>query len=93
MNIFVVFDVSENEESVKSELRNNGYYDAWTSEGRNYQLPHNCMWKKNTELINGKEDVERAITTLNAASGGTIKLEKLIVLQATPWTGKATPPI
>ncbi|MBI5402585.1 MAG: hypothetical protein HY959_04240 [Ignavibacteriae bacterium] len=90
MNIFVVFEISgDNIENIKPILRNLGYYDYWISNELRYDLPNNCMWKQNSSLENGKTEVENAIGTRFLANNN-IRLEKLIVLQATPWTGKAT---
>jgi len=92
MNIFVVFDVSEKLADVKAELRRNGYYASWVSNSISYDLPENSMWKVEAELVEGKNDVEKAINTVNANSGSNIRLLKLIVLQATPWVGKPRTP-
>jgi len=87
MNPFIVFDVSENATTeVVKELLKLGYHQAWLSDGVKYNLPSNCVWKPNSELQTGLNDIKKAIADLNAIRmGNPISLLRCMVLSNTPW--------
>lgn len=89
MNSVIIFDVSDDAtKSVREGMRAKGYYFSWgTQENLNMQfnLPFNVVWKPNTESQDALNDLESVISQINTASGKTIKLERCVVLNSTPW--------
>ena len=90
-NAVVIFDVSANEyENVVAEMRKVGYFSWWSSDNISYLLPHNTVWKKDTEFDAAITDLKNSITRINLTRGANkIQLIRYLVLNSTPW--KATP--
>ena len=89
MNAAIVFDVSSDITTIKSRLKDMGYWGAWTSNGITYSLPNNSMWKPNCELLQAKNDIMNIVTTLNIGKlpVDSIILQRCIVFSVTPWEG------
>ncbi|GAC1302788.1 MAG: hypothetical protein NVSMB24_07900 [Mucilaginibacter sp.] len=91
MNAVIIFDVSDNNEAaVRNLMRTFGYYLNWsTGEGeekKTINLPHNIVWKPNTESQQGLDDINRIIELLNSnRQGNPITLLRCVVLNSSPW--------
>jgi hypothetical protein len=91
MNSVVIFDVSENQEAtVRQLMAAKGYYLNWTSgEGADKKmvyLPHNVVWKPNTESQQAVDDIKQVIQTLNGnRATNPVSLLRCVVLNSTPW--------
>ena len=89
MNAVVIFDVTIGEAlNVIKNMRLLGYATYWECAVKKYNLPHNAVWKPNTEIEQAKTDLQNAIDQLNLFRvSNAIKLSKCIVLNSTPWAG------
>jgi|GEM_PF-1853960 len=91
MNSVIIFDVSNNQESlVREQIRATGYYVSWVSgegaEKKTINLPHNVVWKPNTETAQALSDIQQAISLINQRRGADqISLLRCIILNSTPW--------
>ena len=92
MNSVVIFDISDNNrtEAVRQLMVSKGYYLTWTNADgattRTVYLPHNIVWKPNTESLQAIEDLKQAVATINAGvMGNPIQLLRCVVLNSTPW--------
>jgi hypothetical protein len=89
MNSVVIFDISDNNrvEAVRQLMVSKGYYLTWKSPvDRTVYLPHNIVWKPNTETKQAIEDLKQAVSTINVGATGTqIQLLRCVVLNSTPW--------
>jgi hypothetical protein len=67
MNAVIIFDVNgdANHNRVVDYMRRLGYHKTWASENKVFTLPHNMIWKPNTELQEAKLDIESAVALLN----------------------------
>jgi hypothetical protein len=88
MNAVIIYDVSTRDQEVKRDMIASGYYDAWNNptNSTRFKLPHNTLWRPNTDLVIAKTDLERVINNLNQ-SLPLITLTRCIVLSPTPWDG------
>jgi len=90
MNSFIVFDVDKRLAEVKAGLRKLGYFDSWkaaNSDPKIYHLPHNAVWKRDTELSKAKTDLFNVIISLNTIAADPINILRCIVVPVTPWDG------
>lgn len=87
MNSVIVFDSTSpiNTQKIRNAMLARGYYNSWSVPINNvptiYRLPHNMVWKPNTESKSAIEDL-----SLVSGSLGLI-VERCIVLNSTPWNG------
>lgn len=92
MNSVITFDVTNNQEFlIREQMRASGYFISWVSgEGadkKTINLPHNVVWKPNTESSQALIDLKDAIDLINQNRGANNKIELLrcIILNSTPW--------
>jgi GH18 family chitinase len=90
MNSVIIFDVSNNQGPVIiQEMRTLGYYTSWLSgdapNKTTVLLPHNTIWKPNTESQQGIDDLNQAIASVNKRNTSNILLTRCVVLNSTPW--------
>ncbi len=100
MNSVITFDVSSNLENlVREQMRATGYYIAWdstsTPDKKTIYLPHNMVWKPNTESQQALSDIQQAIAIINQrrAAGDQIRLLRCVILNSTPWRAVYGEPI
>jgi hypothetical protein len=83
MNAVIIFDTNsiDNDASVIRQMIAMGYSQSWTSSEKNYLLPHNTIWKPNTELKIAKVDLDNVIAFLNiqAAIPHRSPVERLLI--------------
>jgi len=60
---------------------------------KRYYLPHNIIWKPNTETERAMEDLNMAIASLNSQLSVNCELLRCIVLNSTPWSGITGKPV
>ena len=90
MQAFITYDINSGHNEVKARMRSKGYYTAWNSNNITYYLPSTSLWKSDIELSTAKKDLEETISELNQTSqfaSSNIKLERCIVVGASPWDG------
>jgi len=89
MNAFITSDVSGRQGEVKSAMLANGFHDYWTANNQTYYLPNTCLWKPDSELNAALLIMQQVIQNLNwnQPIHNQIRLERCIVISATPWDG------
>jgi hypothetical protein len=96
MQAFITYDINHGHNEVKERMIARGYYSAWMSNSITYYLPNTSLWKNETELATARKDLEETINILNQTPKFTqsmIKLERCIVVGASPWDGIPGTPI
>jgi hypothetical protein len=86
MNILIVFQLNEASKNseLKKKLSDIGYSVGWLSEGKNYMLPDNTMWKKDSSIAQGISDVKSACSEIE------VQLTSCVVVPSTPWAAIPT---
>jgi hypothetical protein len=83
MNAVIIFDTNsvDNDASVIRQMIALGYSQSWKSNEKGYLLPHNTLWKPNTELKAAKVDLDNVIAFLNiqAAVPNRSPVEKVLI--------------
>ena len=90
MNAVIIFDVSNNaNDHVVISMKQKGYFATWNSNNNTnlFNLPHNVVWRPNTEFNQALSDLNQAILEVNSTPFGKqqIQLQRCLVLNATPW--------
>ena len=57
-DILITYDVSDKNKEMKVALKALGYMDNWKSNEQTYYLPNTTMWKKDTTVSQGIEDMQ-----------------------------------
>lgn len=101
MNSVIVFDITHPERihEIKNEMMNLGYYVVWNSINSDgsrttYNLPHNMIWRQETDGSRAIADLQAVITSINNRSTRPpFQLLRCIVLNSTPWFGVVGSPV
>jgi hypothetical protein len=68
MNAVIIFDVNNSHDKVVQHMMRMGYHRTWMSAEKLFNLPHNMLWKPNTEIQTAKQDLQNVIAFLNNPS-------------------------
>jgi len=92
MNSVIIFDVTNNATAlVVEKMITKGYYKNWKNENKIVNLPHNIVWKPNTESTLAVQDIKEAVEIVNSTI--PCKLLRCVVLNSTPWRAMFGTPI
>ncbi len=89
MNAVIVYNVSSRINDVRNGLINNGYYAAWESNNKKYDMPDNTLWKLDVaDLKVALNEIRNVITQLNLTKPPLtpdIQLTRCVVLSFLQW--------
>jgi len=87
MNSVIIFDVSGDNnptQRVVAGMAARGYVKNWQSNNQTFFLPHNIVWKPNTEFRQAYDDLQQVIQQLNFQNP-PITIRRCVILNSSPW--------
>jgi hypothetical protein len=90
MSCVVIFDLNKPEmlKDFKTFMqKNHGFFGLWTNavDQKTIILPNNTVWRPNVTLEQASDFFLMGLNDFNRKSGITLKVDKLLVLKASPW--------
>lgn len=80
-NVLISYDVNSKHSEVKNALLALNYYDSFTQNGRNHNLPNTTLWHKEKSSDQAIADVRRVCSNLY------VTLEKAVAVKASEFVG------
>lgn len=93
MEVLLIYDVTDNKQEVKTELKKLGYKDFWYLNETILNFPDNILSTTAPNTDEPIRQVRAAIETLNMANGWNISLVRCISIEYGAWSAVQGSPI
>ena len=88
MKVLITYDLNIGHPEVKAAMEGEEFLDHWTDNNKVYYLPNTTLW--HSDLIDtdaAKNILIKVVAKLNLARVKKIRIERVICVPASPWSG------
>lgn len=79
--VVISYDINAKHNEVKAALRQQGWMEGWSKNGRDYYLPNTTLWKQKTSTTAGMQELRQVCKALG------VTIERAVAVAGSDFEG------